>query len=278
MDGSTVYVMDPSYGPADRGIGGFAVAEETCRPARTGHRDLCYADAAIGFVLNGWFDYRAQGGGAISAPGSMVFGNEGEQFVCRHMDPFGNRRLVAHVESALVEQVAQDCGLADARFPAVVQSPGAASVRMYGWMRKLMRGGPGSEETLQDLVESALRVEARRALTTPITAREHGRIQDVVRHIEVAYAEPCSLAALADLAGLSRWHFVRRFRQVAGQSPNQYLIHTRIRAAAERLLAGSGSISEIALDVGFNDISHFNASFRSVFACSPRAWRNGRSR
>ena len=99
------------------------------------------------------------------------------------------------------------------------------------------------------------------------------RIAAVVRYIERHYAEPCSLRNLAVMAGLSRFHFLRLFRAATGVSPHQYIIALRLRAAAERLRSTAEPVTSIALDVGFNDLSHFNLLFRRSFGVAPRQWR-----
>jgi AraC-like DNA-binding protein len=63
------------------------------------------------------------------------------------------------------------------------------------------------------------------------------------------------------------------FSAIVGESPNQYLINTRVRAAADRLTGTTAPIAQIAFDVGFNDISHFYSRFRDAFGCAPRQWR-----
>lgn len=72
---------------------------------------------------------------------------------------------------------------------------------------------------------------------------------------------------------MSRFRFARRFRAVTGETANQYVVNRRLSAAAARLAATARPISEIAYDVGFNDLSYFNACFRSTFGCAPSAWR-----
>ena len=99
------------------------------------------------------------------------------------------------------------------------------------------------------------------------------RIVDVVYYLEDHYAEPCSLRTLAVMAGLSRFHFLRRFRAATGASPHQYLIALRLRAAAEQLRSTAEPITSIALDVGFNDLSNFNLLFRRSFGVTRRQWR-----
>ena len=54
------------------------------------------------------------------------------------------------------------------------------------------------------------------------------------------------------------------------------MLTTRLRHAARRLRISSDRIVDIALEVGFGDLSHFNASFVSYFDVSPGAYRNSR--
>lgn len=99
------------------------------------------------------------------------------------------------------------------------------------------------------------------------------RIAEVVRYLDRHYAEPCSLRDLAAMAGLSRFHFLRLFRAATGVSPHQHIIALRLRAAADRLRSTAEPVTLIALDVGFNDLSHFNLLFRRSFGVAPRQWR-----
>jgi AraC family transcriptional regulator len=64
------------------------------------------------------------------------------------------------------------------------------------------------------------------------------------------------------------------FRQVVGTTPHQYLLRTRLHRAAVRLRRTNESISAIAFDAGFNDLSTFNRRFRRVIGVSPGAWRS----
>jgi transcriptional regulator GlxA family with amidase domain len=96
----------------------------------------------------------------------------------------------------------------------------------------------------------------------------------VVAHLESSFSEPCSLRQLADRVQLSSYHFLRLFKSVVGQSPAQYILHTRLRAAANRLLDSRAPVAQIALQSGFNDLSHFNACFRRQFGASPMRWRS----
>jgi AraC-like DNA-binding protein len=60
---------------------------------------------------------------------------------------------------------------------------------------------------------------------------------------------------------------------VTGQTPRQFVIATRMRVAAIALRTTRRRITDIALDAGFGDLSHFTVSFARVFGVSPRAYR-----
>jgi len=77
---------------------------------------------------------------------------------------------------------------------------------------------------------------------------------------------------------MSRYHFLRTFRQVAGMTPHQLVLRTRLHRAAVRLRTSHESISAIAFDAGFGDLSTFNRRFRRLMGCSPGAWRAGAGR
>jgi AraC-like DNA-binding protein len=246
------------------------VSEDSCSADPAGPAaDWVYGDASIGFVMSGWFEYRTQGETALAAPGSIVFGNAGEHFNVRHVDTLGNRRLVVSFKRDMLEDIARETGV-NARFGAIALPPSQAATRMFAMMRACSHNN--SEDTLYALAHAALTAEQSPS-PERITARDRRRVQSAVQHIEAHFDEPCSLQSLADLAGLSRFHFVRMFGAIVGQSPNQYLINTRMRAAADWLIATKTPIAQIAFDVGFNDISHFYACFRDAFACTPRQWR-----
>jgi AraC-like DNA-binding protein len=105
--------------------------------------------------------------------------------------------------------------------------------------------------------------------------RDECRISDALRRIEAQADEPLALAAMAREAGMSPYHFLRTFRQVAGVTPHQLVLHTRLHRAAVRLRTCDAPISAIAFDAGFGDLSTFNRRFRRLMGCSPGDWRAG---
>lgn len=110
--------------------------------------------------------------------------------------------------------------------------------------------------------------------------REDGRavprdpaIATAVRRIEECYAEPLSVDDLARAAGMSRFHFSRRFRDATGRSPYRYLCDVRLERAAELLRRGRHGVTEAALSVGMSDPGRFARMFRVRFGATPSAFR-----
>jgi AraC-like DNA-binding protein len=75
------------------------------------------------------------------------------------------------------------------------------------------------------------------------------------------------------MAQLSPYHFLRTFRAVTGVTPHQWLLRARLRDAAEQLATTRTPVTNVALDVGFDDLSNFTRSFRAEFGTSPRQYR-----
>lgn len=82
-----------------------------------------------------------------------------------------------------------------------------------------------------------------------------------------------TLAEMADVAGLSRFHFSRAFKASFGLSPRDYLLWARVEAAKRMLAETERPISEIAAEVGFGNPDRLAASFKRFAAQTPRDYR-----
>lgn len=263
----------PRHLPTEEGgTPGYRFYEETSQLSVASRVcDSIYGDAAIGFVLSGSFGYRAQSEEATAVPGTVIFGNSREEFRVAYPAALGNRRLVVRYQDEYLRCVCDELGMRSSRFPAVILPPGKAAAVVFSRMRALVsRRG---EDAAFELAAAVLQLDRGAGRFPPVIARDRNKIIATVHHIENCYAEPCTVEELAAIGGFSRFHFSRVFKAVTGQSPNQYVINTRLRAAAERLVDTTAPISTIAFDVGFNCVSHFNNHFRDLFECTPRQMR-----
>jgi AraC family transcriptional regulator len=94
----------------------------------------------------------------------------------------------------------------------------------------------------------------------------------VTSHIEDHLAEPIPLATLAELVGLSTYHFCRAFKQSFGIPPHRYHTSRRIDRAKALLAKPAPSVTSIGLTVGFNETSSFTAAFRKATGLTPTAY------
>jgi AraC family transcriptional regulator len=252
----------------------FSVREETCAP-RALHlaREKRYRQGSLGVVVSGSFEYRSENGAATAVPGTVILGNSGEHFSCHARNEIGNRREVVYFRADFLRDVADACGLPAPRFRVPAVPPGRFSAGLFGALRRLALKTGDGEEAAYEIAEAALQVNRSAFAPVAVSPRNQQRILSIVRHLETHFGEPWSLTSLAALARLSPYYFLRLFRRVTGQSPAQYVLNARLRAAANHLLTSQTPVGEIALNTGFNDISHFNASFRGAFGRTPTLWR-----
>lgn len=87
------------------------------------------------------------------------------------------------------------------------------------------------------------------------------------------WAGPLDLDAVAAHAGYSRYHFVRAFKAVYGETPGQYLSRRRIERAEEMLRTANLSVTEICVLVGFSSLGTFSSRFKKQTGLSPSEYR-----
>lgn len=92
-------------------------------------------------------------------------------------------------------------------------------------------------------------------------------------YIDSHYTEDVSLDKVAAVAGFSKFHFSRLFKQCSGQNFHEYLCYKRVQASEVLLLKPEYSITEIAFKSGFSSLSTFNRAFKTINQCSPTDYR-----
>lgn len=107
----------------------------------------------------------------------------------------------------------------------------------------------------------------------PLAATHAAKIAAVCRLIETADTVP-GLARLADLAGLSTYHFHRVFKATTGLTPKAYAAAHRARQVRDAL-ARSESVTAAIFDAGYNSNSRFYAQADQVLGMKPSTYRAG---
>ena len=88
-------------------------------------------------------------------------------------------------------------------------------------------------------------------------------------HLDRHFAEPFDLDHLADLAGMSRYHFLRSFALTYGVTPAAYLAERRVERAQDLLRAANLTVTEVCHAVGYSSLGSFSARFREIVGESP---------
>ena len=122
-------------------------------------------------------------------------------------------------------------------------------------------------EEFSNLKQPALRSTAR------ISHRKIARSIDYIRSLETEGSPNVSLDALAEVAGLSKYHFLRQFSQVVGMTPGAYLRTLRLCHAARKLRTTDMPILEVALAVGFADHPSFSRAFARHMGMTPSEYQ-----
>jgi AraC-like DNA-binding protein len=74
--------------------------------------------------------------------------------------------------------------------------------------------------------------------------------------------------------GLGRTQVYNKTKALTGKTINEFILHIRMRRAAQLLKQSNKSITEIAISCGFNDQSYFSTSFKKYFSVSPSSFRS----
>lgn len=93
-------------------------------------------------------------------------------------------------------------------------------------------------------------------------------------HIDRHYRQPLNLAQLAQVAAVSKYHFVRSFEAAYGETPMRYLTRRRIERAQDLLRAANLTVTEICMLVGYTSLGSFSSRFAELTGESPAAYRN----
>jgi AraC-like DNA-binding protein len=245
------------------------------RPFTEHHRSF-----SLSFVRCGAFGYHSRGESSDLVPGSFVVGYPGDDYQCSHEHVCGDECLSFHFGPALFESISDKAALWRAgRMPPV---SGLMVLGQLGQAAAEGRSDLGLDEVgmmlaarFVDLIaDQQAGKQTVRSRAKP-TALDRRRAIEAAAWIAAHAEEPVTLETAAAQSGLSSFHFLRVFAAVLGVTPHQYLIRSRLARAARMLVDGTKPVTEIALDVGFEDLSNFVRSFHRAAGQSPRRFRQG---
>lgn len=99
------------------------------------------------------------------------------------------------------------------------------------------------------------------------------QIKEILSYLKTHYNDTLSLHDIAEYFHLSEGHLCRMFKDVTGKTLTDYLNYYRITMSTSLLLKTDMSITQIAISVGFNNVSYFNKMFKKYMNKTPGEFR-----
>ena len=227
---------------------------------------------SISYVRKGSFGCHSRGRLFELVAGSILVGHPGDEYVCSHDHVCGDECLSFFLSPALVDAIGDRTATWQ-----VGGVPPLPELMVLGELAQAAVDGHsdvGLDEIGQLLASRFVEVVSGRApQPAPAAARDRRRAVETALWIDAHSHRQINLEQAASLADLSPFHFLRLFSGVLGVTPHQYLVRSRLRHAARRLADDGGSITDIAYDVGFGDLSNFVRTFHRAAGVSPLRFR-----
>mgnify|MGYP005884838731 FL=1 len=137
------------------------------------------------------------------------------------------------------------------------------------------------KETEQTLMTSLLLLLARmckehKSNIQPLTSGLR-QIMPAIEYMGLHYMDAISSEELATICSLSEVQLRRKFKEYLNMPPGEYLAMVRVQKAYELLNSTNYSMTEVALRVGYQDVSSFNRNFQKIMGISPYQYKKNNS-
>jgi len=227
---------------------------------------------SISFVRSGSFGYRSRGRAHELVAGSLLIGLPDTEFICTHDHVCGDECLSFFFTPELIETIG------DRRETWEIGAvPPLAELMVLGELAQAAADGRsdvGLDEAGQLLAHRFVEVvSGKTRKQAAVTARDRRRAVETALWIDAHSHEEIELEDAAAQARVSPFHFLRAFSAVLGVTPHQYLLRSRLRHAARLLADDERTVTDIAYDVGFADLSNFVRTFHRAAGVSPLKFR-----
>ena len=225
----------------------------------------------VGAIESGVERFRYRGGEHLAPPRSLVLMNPDMLHTGRAETDEGWRYRMAYLDVGVLNALSGDAGW---WFDAPVVHDPRAAQRVGALLAAMWRSDDALaiDGALLELVE-ALRPHARGAVRPAQAAAKTDLALDrAVALMHDRLGEPLTLEQLAAAAGVSPFHFLRRFKARHHVTPHQMLMALRLFEAKQRLAAGIAPAA-VAADVGLVDQAHLTRRFARMYGVTPARYQ-----
>ncbi|MCV6591002.1 MAG: AraC family transcriptional regulator [Marinobacterium sp.] len=236
-----------------------------------------HAEYSFGVTLAGRQDFFASGAFYRSQPGTVMVFNPG-QVHDGHSgvdDPLQYRMLYIHPQQ--LEPLLSVAGVHHNRdfqvADVLINDP---QLRQSILSLVQLFDQPDPDHFLQEaqLYQLAARIAQRYGQYSPdrVVRRIDSLLLQARDYIHAHLTDEISLEQISRQVNLSKYHFLRLFRQQFGMTPHQYIINCRVSRAREALEAGM-ALNDVVYRYGFTDLSHLNRRFKPIYGMTPRQYQ-----
>jgi AraC-like DNA-binding protein len=253
--------------------GSISVSEFRCSAA-PGDKPFVerYHCHSVSYVRKGSFGCQTRGKSFELVAGSILVGYPGDEYLCTHDHVCGDECLSFFLDPELVETIGDR-----AEVWRVGAAPPLPELMVLGELAQAAADGRsdiGLDEVGALLASRFVEVvSGRRQTPVASAARDRRRAVETALWIDANSHRQLDLEQAAGQADISPFHFLRLFSSVLGVTPHQYLVRSRLRHAARLLADDNISVTDVAYDVGFGDLSNFVRTFHRAAGVSPRKFR-----
>jgi AraC-like DNA-binding protein len=228
---------------------------------------------SVAYVRKGSFGCTKRGQSFELVAGSILVGHPGDEYICTHDHHIcGDECLSFALSPELVDGLG---GKAEVWQTGC--APPLPELMVLGELAQAATEGRsdiGIDEVGHALANRFVEVvSGRTQKPMQAMARDRRRAVETALWIDAHSHRQIELEDAAGQAGLSPFHFLRLFSSVLGVTPHQYLVRSRLRHAARLLADDERSITDVAFDVGFGDLSNFVRTFHRAAGTSPLRFR-----
>jgi AraC-like DNA-binding protein len=110
----------------------------------------------------------------------------------------------------------------------------------------------------------------------PNNQKQFEKIGELLHWIDQNYTENINLSTLSGISGLNQKYLCRFFKEYTGRTPIDYINNLRIEAACYEMRHSGLSVTEAALECGFNSISYFTKAFKKYKNVTPTEYKNSK--
>ncbi|MHA6205544.1 AraC family ligand binding domain-containing protein [Dyella soli] len=227
----------------------------------------------LGAIESGVERFRYRGADHLAPPGSVVMMNPDELHTGRAETEDGWHYRMAYIEPAAVAEITGEPGW---WFGDVVREDMPDARRVTALLDALWQAG---EPLAFDSLLFELLAQFRRHARVPHAAVDGGavRFAPVLDYLHAHLSRRLTLDELANVAGLSPFHFLRQFRAQHHATPQQLLMALRL-AEAKRQLSRGEAPAQVAAAVGLVDQAHLTRTFARRYGLTPARYQKAIAR